>query len=175
QATAVNPLTGFAPLTQGSSAIFGHAQVAMQTVPTPADVMPAIMHTTGSVSLKNYSKTGRGIKAEFHHTLGAVIVEKKGEYFHMRHVCAQDNGSFFDLDRQYTTKGWKGGYRIEALVTGDEHCLWMNPEVKRGTYGEGGLCELLRPKVIVRHDVLDAYSISHHHRKNAVVQWAKQE
>ena len=57
QATAVNPLTGFAPLTQGMSTIFGHAQVASQTVPTPKDDLPAVMHTTGSVSRKNYSKT----------------------------------------------------------------------------------------------------------------------
>jgi hypothetical protein len=164
QATAVNPLTGFAPLTQGSSAIFGHAQVAMQTVPTPQNSLPGILHTTGSLSRRNYSKTKAGIKAEFHHSLGVCIVEKKGKYFHLRHACIDRDGGFFDFTSYYSPKGITHDHRLPGIVTGDEHAIWMAEHARKGIYGSNGIVDQCKPEVIVRHDVLDSYSCSHHHK-----------
>jgi hypothetical protein len=176
QATAINPLTGFYPMSQGSSCIIGHSQVAMQAVPTPQSELPVILHSTGSLSAKNYSTTRAGARAEFHHTPGFVVVEKKGKYFHMRHVAMQENGAFFDLDTYYSPTETKKNIRVEALVTGDSHALWHAQHVREATFdGEESISKVLRPKVRVIHDVFDGYSISHHHRKNPFIQWAKHE
>ena len=177
QATAVNPLTGFYPMSQGSSCIIGHAQVAMQTVPTPQAELPVILQSTGSVSQKNYSTTRAGARGEFHHTLGFVVVEKKGKYFHLRHVCADSNGEFYDLDEHWGPDGLlRTHVRAEGLICGDSHALWHADLVRVATFAdESSMCAILKPKIRVLHDVLDGYSISHHHRKNPFTQWAKHE
>jgi hypothetical protein len=176
QATAVNPLSGFQPMSQGSSCIIGHSQVAMQTVATPQADLPVILHSTGSLSRKNYSTTRAGVRAEFHHSPGFVIVEKKGKYFHQRHVTMQENGAFFDLDRYYSAKESKKNIRVEGLITGDSHALWHSDVVRDATFeAEDSISKVLRPKVRAVHDVLDGYSISHHHQRNAFTQFAKHE
>lgn len=173
QATMVNPLSGLEGMSQYASAIYGHGQLQMKTVPTPQNALPKILHTTGSCSVKNYSKTKAGVKGEFHHSKAGLVVEKKGKKFHLRQVI-WDGECFYDLDKKYTANGVTRNHRIDALVTGDEHVLFNDPEVKAATYTDNGsIANTLKPKVIVRHDVFDGYSISHHHRNNPVTQYIK--
>jgi hypothetical protein len=173
QATAVNPLTGLESMSQHASAIYGHNQLAMKTVPTPQNELPKILHTTGSCSVKNYSKTKAGVKGEFHHTIAGLVVEKKGKKFHLRAVI-WDGECFYDLDKKYTANGVERNQTIDALVTGDEHTLFVNPEVKEATYmAPDSIAKTLKPKVIVRHDVFDGYSISHWHRNNPITRYVK--
>jgi hypothetical protein len=176
-ATASNPLSGLDPLIQGRTAIFGHAQISMQVVAAPQHKRPAIMHTTGSASMEaNYSKSKAGIKAKFHHSLGAVLLESDGKgHFHPpRSVSAGKDGAFYDLGVRYFAEGKGKQERIKALITGDEHAMFNDPGVKRATYTDpGSLAKLLRPEKIVRHDVFDGWSISHHHRRNAITQFVK--
>lgn len=176
QATAIHPLTGLEPLSHGASAIFGHAQIAMQTVPTPQHEMPKVLHTTGSTSVKNYSRTKAGVRGEFHHSLGALVVEKKGNAFHMRSLVGDDDGSFCDAGtmRYYHEKGSKAFKRVEALITGDEHAIFNDVGCREGTYlNPDSIAKTCRPKVIVRHDVFDGYSISHHHWKRPMTRYVK--
>jgi len=42
QATAENPLLGLDSMSQGASAIYGHNQIQMKTVPTPQNLLPKI-------------------------------------------------------------------------------------------------------------------------------------
>jgi hypothetical protein len=60
-------------------------------------------------------------------------------------------------------------------VTGDEHALFADPTIKEGTYGPKGLVALGRPKVIVRHDILDSYAVSHWHKKNVLARYVKSQ
>ena len=184
QATAVNPLVGLEPLIKGRNAIVGHGQIAMKMVPAPQYAAPAMMWSTGSTSLNNYSDTKAGVKADFHHSLGAVIVEKDTKGCHIRGVVGDKTGGFYDLNRYYspgtkTKKGITPGKmgkpeRALALVTGDEHAIFMSAEVKKATYtGANSLAKLVRPLHHVRHDVLDSYAISHHHRNNTVTRFVK--
>lgn len=173
QATATSPLTGLDGMSQGASAIYGHSQLQMKTVPTPQNVLPKILHTTGSCSVKNYSKTKAGVKGEFHHTIGGVVVEKKGKKFHMRAII-WDGECFYDLEHKYTADGVEKAGPIEVLVTGDEHALFNSPEVRDATYmNPDSIAKVLKPKIVVRHDVFDGYSISHHHRNNPVTKFVK--
>jgi len=173
QATTTNPLTGLESLSQHASAIYGHGQLQMKVVPTPQNDLPKILHTTGSCSVENYSKSKAGLKGEFHHTKSALVVEKKDKKFHMR-VVIWDGECFYDLDKKYTNTEVTKGHRVDALVTGDEHAIFNDPKVRSATYDDkDSIAATLKPKVIVRHDVFDGYSISHHHRHNPVTQYVK--
>jgi hypothetical protein len=174
-ATAVNPLTALEGLTGKRSAIVGHPQIQMKTVATPQSNMPKIMVTTGSISEKNnYSPTKAGKKGAFHHSLGAVVVEKDGEIFHIRNVTGDNKGEFYDLGHKYTPNGMEKVDRIEAIVTGDEHQWWISEDVAKATYfDDDSIVKILNPKKIVRHDVSDSFSISHHHQKNTLLRYMK--
>lgn len=161
-ATRANPLTGKRGLSKGESAIFGHPQLAMETVATPHHRLPKILYTTGSLSHKDYSRSDAGTRAAFHHSHAAIMVETRGSRFHMREVTWDGRG-FTDLDVYATPRRVHQAARPAALVTGDEHAWWACPWVKRATYGPGGIVDVLRPARIIRHDVMDSYSISHHH------------
>jgi len=175
QATAVDPLSGLETISGTKSAIFGHGQIRMKTVPTPQDKIAKILHTTGSVSVKNYSQTKAGAKGKHHHSLGAVVVEISDKTFFMREICWPESGSSFqDLTTIYTPTGVIENRTIEALVTGDEHVVQISDSVLRATYlDEDSIVNVLRPKYIVRHDVLDFYCQNHHHRNNIFQQYAK--
>jgi len=178
-ATATNPLSGLDSLSRGDSAIIGHAQVQLRCVATPQHKLPKILQTTGSVSQKSYSKSKAGVLGAFHHSLGFTIVEKDNtdpSIFHIRSVVADDQSEFYDLDNQVSGKSVKKGKRAEALVLGDEHSLFTSQAVKIATFGTGvvpGIVSVLKPKYLVRHDLIDSYSISHHHRGQPDRQYAK--
>jgi len=161
QPTAANPLTGLHAFARGDSALFAHPQVAMEAIPAPQHSLPAVLHTTGSVTRPRYSASAAGARGAFHHTLGACIIERDGKRFHLRHVSAAADGSFQDLDQVWTAEGPRAA-RVLALVTGDTHVDHVDAQVVRGTYGPGGLVERLKPEVLVWHDVLDFAAASHH-------------
>lgn len=164
-ATAANPLAGLDVLSGAGSLIVGHPQLRMECVATPHGRLPRVLHTTGSVSERNYSTTASGYKAGFHHVAGALVVRCDGDLFHLRQLV-WDSGSqcFHDLTERWGPGGLEADdERAAALVTGDEHALWMEPAVRTATYGAGGIAEVLRPPVIVRHDVLDGYAVSAWH------------
>ena len=160
-ATAVNPLSGLDTISNTKSAIFGHAQQQMRNVPTPQGKWPKVLHTTGSISYKNYSRTKEGKKGEHYHTPGAVIIEADDEHFWYRQIQFKGNG-FYDLDKFYTeNEVVEGG--VEALVVGDEHVRFMNSDTKDMIFfNKDSICNTLKPKNIVSHDVYDHYSRSHH-------------
>jgi hypothetical protein len=176
QPTAVQPLSGFDGYTGMDSAIIGHPKIQFCTVPTPARQLPKILTTTGAVTLPNYTDSKAGWKGEFHHSLAALVVEIDDDgTTHVRHVHGDNiTGHFYDLESYYTTTSVTTGHRISALVTGDTHAEFMDDKVKDGTYtGEASMCKVLRPEVIVRHDVEDFYARNHHHRGNDLIAFGK--
>lgn len=174
--TAVNPLTGFDSLTQSDSAILGHPQIQMKTVATPQNRLPKILHTTGAVTQKNYKPSGAGKKGDFHHSLGAVIVEidKEEGVFHLRSLVGDSKSEFYDVDKHITSRGVKQSKGCEAIVLGDEHVITNCEDVYNATFvGNDSIVQTCRPKFIVRHDVIDSYSISHHHRQTPSIRLGK--
>ncbi len=170
QPTAVTPLTGFESLTHGESGILGHPKLQMTVIPTPHQKLPKILTTTGSVTVENYTDTKAGKKGEFHHVLGAVIIELDGDHFHLRHINAQDNGTFCDLDKIYRADGIvekAGPYK--ALVLGDTHVRFTDAVVDKATFGKNGLVAKLNPSTLVFHDLLDNYATNPHHYGNPFI------
>jgi len=173
-ATATDPVTGLETISGTKSAIFGHAQVRMKMIATPQDRLPKMLHTTGSVSVKNYSLTKAGAKGKHHHSLAAVFVECQKDSFFVREISAEPSGFFHDLDIRYGPDKIERGHRIEALITGDEHTIHASPEVTSATYtNSNSIVNILKPRVIVRHDVLDFYTQNHHHKGNLFRKYTK--
>lgn len=174
QATAENPLSGLDPLSKGWSIILGHAQVQLKTLPNLDKRISDIICTTGAITNKNYSKTKLGEKARFNHSMSAVVIEFDQNHYHIRHLNFDEvSGSFFDLERQYFP-GESVTCRVDALITGDEHGILRDSVVESQTYTtDTSIVNVLKPTQIVRHDSLDAFSISHHHRRNVFRQYAK--
>lgn len=175
QATAENPLSGLDPLSKGRSIVVGHAQVQLKTLPNLDKRISDIITTTGVITEKNYSKTKLGEKARFNHSLSAVVVEFDENHYHLRHLnYDEETNSFWDINKQYSSSSISDGLQCAALVTGDEHAIFRDETVERWTYNDpNSIVSVMKPLSIVRHDTLDAYSISHHHRKNVFTQYAK--
>lgn len=168
QPTATTPLSGFESITHGESGIFGHPKLQMAVIPTPHKRMPKTLTTTGAVTVANYTDTKAGKKGDFHHVLGAVVVELEASgVFHLRHVNARKDGAFCDLDRAYYADGSNapcGPY--SGLIFGDAHPPFADPKVVEATFGATGLVEKLNPNMLVFHDLLDSYAVNPHHLQN---------
>lgn len=174
QPTAEDPLSGFEGISGDRSCIIGHPKVAFKTIAAPSRSRPKILVTTGSITLPNYSDTKAGKKGEFHHCHSAIVVEVKGKTFHLRHLHAVKDGSFIDLDTEYTPTGYRKAPPAEALVMGDTHAMFVDKKVlAAATAGKNSMVHRLKPKVIVWHDLLDFYSANHHHRNKPFLAVAK--
>lgn len=177
--TASNPLSGFETYTRDKWGVFPHAKQRMQTVATAKFKPTKHLFTTGAITLPNYVQKKAGIVAEFHHVIGAVIVElmPDGTTF-VRHISTdlEGDGTFQDLDIIVDSKGITTGNRIEALNPGDIHHEKLDPEVALTTFGYDtetqqiithlNLMDQLRPKHVFMHDLSDFAPRNHHNIKD---------
>jgi hypothetical protein len=142
--------------------------------------------TTGSVTKPNYLPMKAGIKASFHHVIGAIIVEVDGDgTFFCRQLIAEDDGAFYDLDRRVSKGHVSEGHRVEALTPGDVHTAQIDPTISdlvfgvKPTEGRSGqyriwetsgidhtMVGLLNPRYLFIHDVSDFRARNHHEIAN---------
>ena len=175
QPTAIQPLYGFDSYTGLDSAIIGHPKVQLKTIATPSQSLPKILTSTGAVTLPNYTDSKAGFRGMFHHSYAATVIEVENDIFHLRHIHGnRETGAFYDLDKYYTSNAVTTGHRISALITGDSHALFIDPEVEAVTYtNNDSIVNVLQPENLIIHDVLDGYSISHHHQYNDIIKYGK--
>lgn len=174
--TTVNPLSGWDAATKGNSLIILSPQIMMRTVAKDNFAYPSIIHTSGCVSEPTYLSTKSGEKAIFNHSYSALVIEEDPEidYFHIRVLNSDSNGSFYDIDKFYDGKSVTPSNRIPAIVLGDEHVKFIDPVVKATTFeNHDSIVNTLNPEKIIRHDVLDFYSASHHHANDTFLQYKK--
>jgi hypothetical protein len=169
--TTVNPLQGLESLSKGDTLIVPSPQLRMKSLAVSASRHPAILHTTGAISYPEYTNTKVGEKAKFNHSYSAVMVEIDSDNdFHIRVLNSDESGVFIDLGDVYRPEMIAGEFiNPEALVTGDEHATVACPDVESATYtADDSIVRTLKPKYVVRHDILDCGSISHHTRKDII-------
>lgn len=169
--TTINPLSGLESLSKGATLIVPSPQLRMKSSAVSSNRHPAILHTTGAISKPEYANTKVGEKARFNHSYSAVLVEVDIDNdFHVRTLVADNvKGSFIDLGVEYFPDGSSEFVGAVALVTGDEHAIFGSPEVETATYtAPDSMVNLLKPTFVVRHDVLDMYSGSHHHKNDTI-------
>lgn len=177
-ATAANPLEGLNEVGGNRWQVIGHSQVAMEPVGAPMSERPKRLYTTGMCTVKNYSQTKQGAKAEFHHSNAALVVEVAGrQRVFCRHIHAAKGGAFYDVAggevKHYQPGKVAKNQSALALTTGDEHVKFHDRNVYQATYGKEGIVAATNPQYLIRHDVLDGYAGSHHHEKHPLVQFKK--
>jgi hypothetical protein len=174
QATAVNPVQGYESIGGDRWVFLGHPQIQMRVTPTAHDQMPKLVYTSGSMTVKNYREGTAGAKGEFHHSIGATVIEVVGQSMHVRQLNADPKHRIFDVWGSWHPTKSEPLEDVAAIVTGDEHEQFYSPLVKAATYGiEAGMVNFLKPKRIVRHDVLDFWSRNHHHEGDPIVNFVK--
>lgn len=162
--TATTPLSGFESYTGQKWGIFPHPKVQLISIATQKNLMAKQIMTTGAVTKPNYVMKKAGIKAQFHHIFGAVLVEidTDGTFF-CRHLIADSSGSFYDLDKFIMDEYVHTEQSIKILTCGDLHVENMEPAVRKTTWeSENCLLDYLKPSYQVWHDVLDFSYCSHH-------------
>ena len=175
--TAVSPLSGFEGYTHNMWGVFPHPKVQLTSVPVTMNVEPKHIMTTGCVTLPNYSMSKAGLKAHFHHVYGAVIVEidSDGDFF-CRHLIADNDGTFHDLDVCVEHGKVSTEIPVEAITYGDIHPDQLDDDVAAGTWGitqsadgywvstsDGAdLTARLAPRYQFFHDTLDFRRRNHH-------------
>ena len=171
--TATDPLTGWDTQTRDAWAIFPHAKIALRSIPVMPGRPGKQIMTTGVVTRENYVQRNSGQKAEFHHTIGATVVEVADDgRFWCRQIAGNRDGSFQDLDVVVRGGAISRGNAIEAITWGDIHVEWQNEEVAAGAWGIGGrlgcgvMLDELRPRYQFFHDLYDFTARSHHTRND---------
>jgi hypothetical protein len=176
QPTAILPLTGFESITGARSGILAHPKVQLRSIPTPNHKLPKLMTTTGACTIENYTDSVTGKKGEFHHSLGAVVVEVDGGVFHMRQLSAMKDGTLIDLNKKYSPKGVTAAPPAEALIFGDTHAAFADKGVAHANFnGPGSMVSVLNPKRLVWHDVFDNYAQNWHDKHNPFFSLAKHQ
>jgi hypothetical protein len=152
--------------------VFPHAKVALETVPAMAGQEPPIIMTTGCCTVENYIPKKAGVKARFHHVIGATLVELDvfGRHF-CRQINATEDGAFQDLDRVVAAGKVTPGKRVAAITWGDIHAAKLDPTIAASAWaidpktlvpaGEDGMIDDLRPFDQFFHDLFDGESINH--------------
>lgn len=162
--TTVNPLSGFQVYTGRKSGIFPHVKLCMESVPTSKFEPTKFNYTTGTVTMRNYIQKGAGLKAEFHHCYGALLVEvdSDGTWF-ARQLSADSDGTFYDLGMKVQGSKVTGGHRPEGLTLGDIHYERIDPACQ-------GLTDVmisdLWPKHVFYHDIINFGARNHHDSKD---------
>jgi len=174
QWAAADPLAGLDGLTKGRSGILGHGCRAMRSIATPQHKHPKVMYTTGACTEPNYTDTKRGKMGEFNHCISGLIVEIDGDTFHIRELNATKDGSFIDLDMEFTPDGVRPVKSALSITTGDTHRRWILSEVVKATFtAKDSLVNLLKPRYLFWHDLIDGHARNHHHRKDWILNVGK--
>jgi hypothetical protein len=156
QSTASDPLSAW--VTDNTSAIYGHANVALRTVPTPLGQNPLMLFTTGSITEANFSNTKTGEIAEFNHSLSALIITTyKNGSFDFEHTHLKD-GELYTTDGIFTSDSMRP-VEVDDIVLGDLHCSEASPETKQDAVN---LINRFKPQRVWVHDALSFQEESHH-------------
>lgn len=173
--TAGDPISGLHTHTRGEWGVYPHAKIRLVSVPAIAGQHPAMVMTTGAVTVPNYIQKKAGQKAEFHHQIGATLVEidNDGTPF-CRQISAMDDGSFQDLDAMVRDGKVTRGHRVEEITWGDIHREQIDPVVARAAWGfdveteatvtADNMLDVLRPRHQAFHDLMDFQYRNHHRR-----------
>lgn len=173
--TAVNPLTGIQAFSGLESSIIGHPKQALESIPVLREYPHKLILSTGACTVAQYSDTAAGAKGEFHHVIGAIVVEiVDGDVFNIRQFSANsEDGSFYDLDISV-----EGGEvvqdfnAVEVVVLGDIHA---GRHDEQAIYTSLEMLERFNPNHVILHDIMAGYSISPHERKDPFLLLEKEQ
>lgn len=168
--TAVKPLSGLEVYTERKSGIFPHVKVAMQSIASGKNEATKFNYTTGTITKRNYIQKKEGLKADFHHIYGGLIVEvdTKGNWF-VRQLNADKRSVIYDLDLKVDDGEVTKGHRVEAINWGDIHVAMLDHDIAALAWGDKGMMNTLQPKFQVMNDLLDFRARNGHTAKRRLI------
>lgn len=168
--TAVKPLQGLEVYTGRKSGIFPHAKVQMQSVASGKHEPTKFNYTTGTVTKRNYIQKKEGLKAEFHHVYGGLIVEvdDQGNWF-VRQLTADNRAVIYDLNLKVDKQEVTVGHRVKTVVWGDIHAARLDQTAAELAWGDGGIMDTLQPEYQFMHDILDFRARNGHTAKKGLI------
>jgi hypothetical protein len=165
--TATQPLSGFETYTRDKWGVFPHPRVEYRSVATMFASPTKKIMTTGCLTKSNYIARKAGLKAEFHHVIGALLVEVDGDGdIFCRHLLAEDSGAFQDLTMRVADGRVTKGHTLHAITWGDIHAEQLDPVIGEACWGDGGVLDTLRPEFQFFHDAGDFTARNHHNIKD---------
>ena len=172
--TAARPLSGFEAYTGMASGIFPHVKIAMDSIATGIGLHAKFNYTTGTITQRNYVAKTAGLRAEFHHSYGGLLVEvdSNGVWF-CRQLNADSSGTLYDLDLRVKDGKVDKGNRAAGITWGDIHVGTVPSDIAAGCWGPSGLCKAVQPRHQFLHDVLDFDSANHHDARNPHAKFRK--
>jgi len=173
--TASAPISDLVTYSRGRWAVIPHAKRQLKSVPStdPAVQAHQVM-TSGSVTRPKVIPRKAGVKSIFHQVVGAVVVQFDNESdVFCRQITANEDGSFYDLDRRTANGDVTTGHRARALTCADIHVRKMDQSNCMATFGwdlrgkkatyRNSLVDVLNPENIIVHDIFDNEARNHHH------------
>lgn len=161
--TAERPLSGYEVYTGRQSMVMPHTKIAMESIPTLGGSGAKFNYTTGTVTNRNYIQRKAGLKAEFHHCYGALLVEvDEAGHWWATQLNADSHGTIKCYDFEVKDGVYSEKHRVEAITFGDIHKDEIDEEVEEATFGPGGMVDVLRPRFVFMHDILNFARRSHH-------------
>jgi hypothetical protein len=168
--TAVKPLQGLEVYTGRHSSIFPHVKMHMSSVASGKNEPTKFTYTTGTVTKRNYIAKKAGLKADFHHVYGGLIVEVncRGDWF-VRQLISTNKGVICDMDLKIDGIKITHRHRAKSITWGDIHEATLDPEVAELAWGKGGMMDVLRPEYQMMHDVMDFRARNGHTLKKHLI------
>lgn len=171
--TAKEPLLGYELLASQGHVVLGHSKIHWRTLPRLRGEALRTMCTTGYLTNKNYSKSKAGEIGFEHHSYGFVVVELKEDNtcYIPRNVKVKSDGSFTDIIYSVNKDGVEIIDSSLGFVWGDIH----NEVIDESFYkvSKDLVCNKLKPKKIVAHDVLDGFAFNPHEEKDLFIKRQK--
>jgi hypothetical protein len=157
----VDPVAGLDRLSETDhSVVYSSPKQRLKSVASPGCALPRVLVTPGACTLPLRIKTTKSLIASKDHVIGALVVEvENSKVYHFRHVQANNEGSFIDWGVQYKADGSTSKVEAEAIIPGDWHTTYTDPEVRRNVIS---ICKELKPKYMCLHDFFDGISVNHH-------------
>ncbi len=172
--TAIHPLSQMEAYNGRCSNIVPHAKHAMTSVAAMKGEATKFNYASGTVTQRNYIQKKIGLLSEQYHGYGATLVEVCGDgSWYVRQLQATEDGVVRDLGLKVDAGEVTTGNPIEAITWGDLHVRFLDAEVRRLAWGEGGMLDVLRPRYQMLHDVIDFRSRNHHESKDPLARYNK--
>ncbi|MCZ7890422.1 hypothetical protein O9X99_01910 [Agrobacterium salinitolerans] len=171
--TTANPLAGWQQANRGNHVIVPSTRIALESIQRMQSASPRFAVSTGCCTLPSYTPRAAGRKALWHHTFAALLVEidTDGEVF-FRHLIADADGSFQDLNIIVSGDDISGDGVVEAISWGDIHHEQLDPAIALASFGydveakkivtRRNLLDYLRPAYQFLHDTIDFRRRNHH-------------
>jgi len=166
--TATRPLSLLETYTGTKSSVIPHVKIAMESIANNKYEATKFTYTTGTVTKLNYIQKKAGLKAEFHHCFGALLVEvdSQGRWF-ARQLNADSTNVIYDLDLKVDKGEVTRGNRVKAIGWGDVHEQELSSAIKKLCWtGKNSMIDYLKPEYQFMHDLVSFTRRNHHDIKD---------